>query len=64
MPSEDSTWLIAAPQDGESEGLEQELFNKLSQQSRSFTTEHIAEFPIPSFKVSALSNRVVCCLNH
>lgn len=49
MPSDQSTWLIAVPQDGDSEGLLPEITTKLHQQSRSTT---VAELHIPSFKVS------------
>ena len=52
MPSEQSTWLISAPQDGDSEGVIQELATKIQQQTRSFPRRNIAEFAIPSFKVS------------
>ena len=45
MPSDQSTWLIAVPQDGDAEGLLHELTGKLPQHSRS------AELAIPSFKV-------------
>jgi V-type H+-transporting ATPase subunit C len=52
MPSEQSTWLIAAPLNGDSEGLLPELKKKL--QSRSFSPNNIAEFGIPSFKTGTL----------
>lgn len=52
MPSEQSTWVIAVPQDGDAEGVVQELTAKIQQQSRNFPTRNIAEFGIPSFKVS------------
>lgn len=55
MPSEQSTWLLAVPQNGDSEGIEQELTTKLSQQSRSFTPNNIAYLGIPSFKVTSPS---------
>lgn len=55
MPSDQSTWLIAVPQDGDSEGLLPELTTKLSQQSRSFPQNSVAELGIPSFKVNATS---------
>jgi len=51
MPSDQSTWLIAVPQDGDSEGISQELSTKLSHQSRSFSARNIAQLGIPSFKV-------------
>lgn len=53
MPSDQSTWLIAVPQDGDSEGLFPELKGKLSQQSRS-AGNSIAELGIPSFKVTSV----------
>lgn len=53
MPSDQSTWLIAVPQDGDSEGVVHEIRTKLSQQSRSFPKDSVAELSIPSFKVSA-----------
>lgn len=52
MPSDQSTWLIAVPQDGDSEGLLPEITAKLSQQSRSTS---VAELSIPSFKVSSVT---------
>lgn len=51
MPSEQSTWLIAVPQDGDTEGVAQDLTAKIQQQSRNFPAKNIAEFAIPSFKV-------------
>ena len=50
MPSDQSTWLIAVPHDGDAEGLLPEIVSKLSQQSRSSSTS-VAELSIPSFKV-------------
>lgn len=50
MPSDQSTWLLSAPQDGYAEGLLQELSSKLQKQT-SFSRENIAEFTIPTFKV-------------
>jgi V-type H+-transporting ATPase subunit C len=54
MPSDQSTWLIAVPQDGDSEGLLPEITSKLSQQSRSFPPNSVAELSIPSFKTGTL----------
>jgi V-type H+-transporting ATPase subunit C len=50
MPSDQSTWLIAVPNDGDAEGLGQELFSKLSHQTKSFG---LAQLDIPSFKVGS-----------
>lgn len=49
MPSDQSTWLIAVPNDGEAEGLGQELHSKVTHQSKS---SGLAQLDIPSFKVS------------
>jgi V-type H+-transporting ATPase subunit C len=51
MPSDQSTWLLAVPQDGDAEGLLPDVTTKLTQQSRSFPANNIAELNIPSFKV-------------
>jgi V-type H+-transporting ATPase subunit C len=63
MPSDQSTWLLAVPQDGDAEGLLPEVTMKLTQQSRSFPASNIAELNIPSFKVwPLLSARRISCL--
>lgn len=54
MPSDQSTWLITVPQDGDSEGLLQELTSKLSQQSKTFSSSCIGQLFIPSFKIGTL----------
>ncbi|KAI9512668.1 hypothetical protein F5148DRAFT_1273602 [Russula earlei] len=58
MPSDQSTWLITAPQDGDSEGLLQELTAKLSQQSKTFPTSSIGQLHIPSFKTGTLDSLI------
>lgn len=68
MPSDQSTWLIAAPQDGDSEGLLQEVYSKLSQQSKTFSRNNIGQLSIPSFKVMislmrAIFIRLLCFMN-
>ncbi|KAJ7042481.1 hypothetical protein C8F04DRAFT_1076072 [Mycena alexandri] len=55
MPSDQSTWLIAVPQDGDSEGLLQEISPKLSQQSKS---NHVAPLSIPTFKTGTLDGLI------
>ncbi|KAJ7492856.1 hypothetical protein FB451DRAFT_1504439 [Mycena latifolia] len=55
MPSDQSTWLIAVPQDGDSEGLFQEISPKLSQQSKS---NQVAPFTIPTFKTGTLDGLI------
>ncbi|KAG5648157.1 hypothetical protein DXG03_006111 [Asterophora parasitica] len=55
MPSDQSTWLIAVPYDGEAEGLSQELHSKLSHQSK-YTG--LAQFEIPSFKTGTLDSLI------
>ncbi|KAI0314983.1 hypothetical protein OF83DRAFT_1062908 [Amylostereum chailletii] len=54
MPSDQSTWLVAVPQDGDSEGVLQELSSKLSQQSKSFSHNSIGQLYIPTFKTGTL----------
>jgi len=54
MPSDQSTWLISVPQDGDSEGVVQELSRKFSSQSKSFFPRSVAQFAIPSFKTGTL----------
>lgn len=49
MPSDLSSWLIAVPQDGDSEGLFQELQGKLDS-ARVLPKANIAELQIPPLK--------------
>jgi V-type H+-transporting ATPase subunit C len=49
MPSDLSSWFIAIPQDGDSEGLFQELQGKLDS-ARVLPKSYIAEVQIPSLK--------------
>ncbi|KAF7310712.1 V-type proton ATPase subunit C [Mycena chlorophos] len=55
MPSDQATWLIAYPQDGDSEGLFEEIAPKLGQQSKANV---VATFPIPSFKTGTLDGLI------
>ncbi|KAG6837112.1 hypothetical protein H0H93_014418 [Arthromyces matolae] len=55
MPSDQSTWLLTVPNDGDTEGLYQELHLKLDQQSK-FT--ELAQFDIPSFKTGTLDGLI------
>lgn len=48
MPSDQSTWLIAIPQDGDADGTLQELHSKLASTTKS---PGIAQLPIPALKV-------------
>jgi V-type H+-transporting ATPase subunit C len=52
MPSDQSTWLIAIPNDGDAEGLLPEITSKLVQASRS-SQAAVTEFAIPAFKVGS-----------
>ncbi|KAG1825595.1 ATPase V1 complex subunit C [Suillus subaureus] len=52
MPSDQSTWLIAVPQDGDSEGLLPEITSKLPQLTG------VAELGIPSFKTGTLDSLI------
>jgi len=58
MPSDQSTWIITAPQDGDSEGLLQELTSKLSQQSKTFSPSSVGQLYIPSFKTGTLDSLI------
>ncbi|KAE9410818.1 ATPase, V1 complex, subunit C [Gymnopus androsaceus JB14] len=58
MPSDQSTWIVAVPLNGDSEGLLQELSTKLSQNIKSFSPNSIAELAIPSFKTGTLDSLV------
>jgi hypothetical protein len=51
MPSDQSTWLLSAPNDGEAEGLVPEIAGKLAQTSRTFSRSNVAQLNIPTFKV-------------
>ncbi|KAG2023740.1 V-ATPase subunit C family protein [Coprinopsis cinerea AmutBmut pab1-1] len=57
MPSDQSTWLIAVPQDGDSEGLFQELAPKLASQAK-LPLRDLAQLPIPSFKTGTLDSLI------
>jgi hypothetical protein len=62
MPSDQSTWLIAVPNDGDSEGVLPEISQKLTHQSKSFPRENIAQLNIPSFKVRPSEYGALPCL--
>jgi hypothetical protein len=51
MPSDQSTWLIAVPNDGDSVGVVPEIATKLSAQSKTLPRKNVAQFSIPAFKV-------------
>ncbi|KAF8078381.1 hypothetical protein FPV67DRAFT_1571244, partial [Lyophyllum atratum] len=55
MPSDQSSWLIAVPNDGDAEGLYQELRSKLDHQSKS---TGLSQFEIPSFKTGTLDGLI------
>jgi V-type H+-transporting ATPase subunit C len=52
MPSDQSSWLIAVPNDGDSEGLYQELAGKFETQ-KALSRSNLSEFKIPELKVSS-----------
>lgn len=56
MPSDQSTWLLSVPQDGNSEGLLQEINTKFS--SKSLPTGGIAQLQIPAFKTGTLESLI------
>ncbi|TFK23125.1 ATPase, V1 complex, subunit C [Coprinopsis marcescibilis] len=57
MPSDQSTWLVSVPQDGDTEGLFQELAPKLTSQAR-LQLRDLAQLPIPSFKTGTLDGLI------
>lgn len=59
MPSDQSTWLISVPLDGDSEGLLEELAPKLAQHAK-LPVQDIAQLPIPSFKVWGCACQRIC----
>ena len=52
MPSDQSTWLISVPDNGDTEGLYHELTTKLTGSSKSVLPSNLAQLSIPSFKVN------------
>jgi len=56
MPSDQSTWLLSVPQDGDSEGLLQELHGKFS--SKSLPANGLAQLQIPAFKTGTLESLI------
>ena len=50
MPSDLSTWLVSVPNDGDSEGMLQEIRGKLSQ-SKALSPSNLSELEVPSLKV-------------
>ncbi|KAF8343051.1 ATPase V1 complex subunit C [Cantharellus anzutake] len=53
MPSDLSTWLVSVPNDGDAEGLLQEISGKLSQ-SKALSPSNISELSVPSLKTGTL----------
>ncbi|KAK0465333.1 uncharacterized protein EV420DRAFT_1719189 [Desarmillaria tabescens] len=54
MPSDQSTWLISIPLNGDSEGVHQEITHKVIQQLKTYPPNSISQFSIPSFKTGTL----------
>ncbi|PFH50740.1 hypothetical protein AMATHDRAFT_3706 [Amanita thiersii Skay4041] len=57
MPSDQSTWLIAVPNNGDAEGLHQELESKLYQHCK-LPKRNQAPLAIPSFKTGTLDSLI------
>ncbi|CAE6436397.1 unnamed protein product [Rhizoctonia solani] len=53
MPSDQSSWLIAVPHDGDAEGLYQELSGKLETQ-KALSRSNLGEFKVPELKTGTL----------
>ncbi|KAF8521475.1 ATPase V1 complex subunit C [Gautieria morchelliformis] len=58
MPSDQSTWLISVPQDGDSDGVHQELENRFQQQSRAFDRKNFTQLSLPAFKTGTLDGLI------
>nr|VWO95113.1 N/A [Ganoderma boninense] len=58
MPSDQSTWLISVPDNGDIEGLHHELTTKLTGTSKSVLPSNLAQLAIPSFKTGTLESLV------
>jgi len=56
MPSDQSTWLLSVPQDGDSEGLLHEICAKFS--SKSLPTNGLSQLQIPAFKTGTLEGLI------
>ncbi|KAH9947644.1 ATPase V1 complex subunit C [Amylocystis lapponica] len=54
MPSDQSTWLVAIPQDGDADGLLQELTGKITKP----TSSTLAPLPLPAFKTGTLDTLI------
>ena len=61
MPSDQSTWLIAVPQDGDSEGLHQELDTKFQQHIRTYDRKNFTQLSLPALKVHSLHDVSASC---
>ncbi|KAJ3571344.1 hypothetical protein NP233_g3813 [Leucocoprinus birnbaumii] len=57
MPSDQSTWLVAVPQNGDSEGLLEEITPKLTSQAK-LPSRNISPLTIPSFKTGTLDSLI------
>ncbi|CCM02204.1 uncharacterized protein FIBRA_04284 [Fibroporia radiculosa] len=57
MPSDQSTWLVAVPADGDAEGVPQELAAKLATNSRS-PAASLGYLPVPAFKTGTLDSLI------
>ncbi|KAM5538237.1 hypothetical protein V8D89_008124 [Ganoderma adspersum] len=58
MPSDQSTWLISVPDNGDTESLYHELTTKLTGSSKSVLPSNLAQLSIPSFKTGTLESLV------
>jgi len=50
-PSDQSSWLVSVPLNGDTEHLSNELGPKLDALSRGYAAEGLAQIDIPEFKV-------------
>ena len=61
MPSDQSTWILSIPQDGDAEGAFQELHTKLTNAKSSAVLSPLA---VPSFKVRIQDTKITLKCTH
>jgi len=58
MPSDQSSWLISVPLNGDTEGLFQEITTKFEGLSRSYARNNLTQIEIPQFKTGTLDTLI------
>jgi len=58
MPSDQASWLVAVPLNGDTEGLYQDISAKFNGLSRSYAKNNVVQIDIPSFKTGTLDTLI------